>query len=119
MPKPDLSREFATILDDAHSDGLLAASLVTPEPMIVTDGIASYVVPDGPCGFATIHIAGNSAFARYALRVGAFRKSSMGGYYHSVHEFNQSYELKRAYAAAYAACLVRHGIKAHSESRLD
>lgn len=119
MPKPDRSREFAMILDDAHSDGLLAASMVTPEPMIETDGETTWKILDGPCGFARIRIAGNSAFARYCLRVGAFCQSSMGGYYHSVHEYNQSYILKTAYAEAYAACLIRHGIDAHAESRLD
>jgi len=112
------------IWEEAEAAGLASARACVPEPMIVTSRTATeqktYYEPQGWCGFASIRFAGNTAFGRWAKRVGHATPASYGGGL-SVHvrEGGQSYEIKCAYARAFAGVLNENGIKARVEAFLD
>ena len=120
-------REIAARADAA---GREAAAARTPTPMIVTGRVnplddtskiqEQYYVADGVCGFAYVTVKpGNSKFAKFVKKeLGGFN-AYYGGVQFSVHSYNQSMELKAAYASAYAKVLQDNGIKAYSESRMD
>ena len=121
---------FETLMKMAHQSGMKAVDEVNVQPMVVVNRsnplddnspiTKSYYVASGPCGFATIHFPGNSSFARWAKKKNLCTKSYNGGYYINVTEFGQSYQLKSAYASAFAEILRKGGVdKAYSQSRLD
>ena len=122
-----MSSQFQSIFNIAHEAGMIAASAMVPQPMIVQNmaGISNqpigpkYFVSEGVCGFAWIKVPGNSGFGRWAKKSGIARASYPSGLQIWVSAFGQSMERKEAYAYAFAASLVAAGINAYAESRMD
>ena len=78
------------------------------------------VVDDGACGFAWVKIRpANAKLARWLKAQKLGHKAYNGGWDVSVHDFGQSWERKSAAASAMAAVLVKHGIDATYDSRMD
>jgi hypothetical protein len=121
---------FAALFTAAHNAGMAAGTGTTPPTMVLTAHSnpltysptgPTYVVPDGPCGFATVTIRpANCAAAKFAkLHLGWRTDSYSGGLVKSVPYFNQSMMRKEAYAQAFAAVLTASGLYAHADSRMD
>ncbi len=107
---------FDDIMALAVEVGIEAGRAITPTPM----KIRGYEpIADGVCGFAQVNIKGNTAFGRWVKKMGYGRKAYYGGLDINVHEFNQSYERKMAYANAMAKVFTSHGIEAFASGRLD
>lgn len=87
----------------------------------------TYIIPDGPCGFASITIRPASPKGRRdAPFVKWARHLGLGSYSHidkcwriSVSEYNQSYLKKDCHARVVANYLSNEGINASYESRID
>lgn len=122
---------FRTIYNEAHRLGMEAANSHNCTPMVVQQHAnplndnspvqRQWVVPQGVCGFAWVSIRpGNSPFANWLKKNNLARKAYEGGVQIWVSYFNQSMELKEAYAYAFANYLRNtHGITAYSNSRMD
>ena len=125
--------KYAAIAAAADAAGKAAADAATPTPMIVGQAKAifgpgaddidyskpTYYVPSGVCGFAWVALKGNSGFGRWAKREGIARPGYPSGLMIRANVGGQSYEIKTAYAQAYAAVLREHGITAYPQGRLD
>lgn len=109
------------LYDRAHAAGAEAVDKLIVEPMYVQSGSTVYKVNDGLCGFAWVNLKpANSAFAKWLRAEGLAEKRYGGpGINMWIGAYNQSYEKKRTYAAAFANVLREAGIHAWSESRLD
>lgn len=114
----------------AHAAGMDAGRAAKPTPIHVTERVNPWdddspvkfdygVYAEGVCGFAWIWMPATNSFARWALKAGVFKRRAEGGCALWVRGFNQSYERKSAYAAAYAAVLVEAGFQATADGRLD
>lgn len=121
---------FADVFQRADAAGLAAAKACVPTPMVVTqrenpldDDSAvkkAWYVPEGVCGFAWITIyPGNCSAAYYAKKHWGASKAYRGGMQIWCRLGTQSYEIKTAYADAFAKVLQDAGIKAYSGGRLD
>jgi hypothetical protein len=111
-----MNNKFERILDEAIKAGIEAGEKTTPTPM----QIKGYEpIMDGVCGFASVNIAGNTAFGRWIKKNGHGRKAYSGGLNISIRHFNQSYEQKMAMANRMVWILRACGIKATAEGRLD
>lgn len=122
--------DFKNLHERAHAAGIAAGNAAVPVPMVVGEAQSllsdkidrskpTYYVADGVCGFAWVHIQGNTPFARWATKNGVARPGYPKGKDISCHEFGQSMQRKEAYARAYARVLNEAGIRAYAESRLD
>jgi hypothetical protein len=138
--------KYDAIVAEANKAGIAAALAKVPAPMIVSQHanmlddssavVKQWYVSDGVCGFASVKVRpGNSPFANYLKAKGIAKKDSYaGGVYIWVGDhmdgldlsalpgdnfFNQSMEKKGAYASAFAAVLVKYGIKASYDTRMD
>jgi hypothetical protein len=120
---------FADLVEKAHAAGVAAAAATKPTPIVVSEHAdplndaspvtREWYVPSGVCGFAGVRLRpANSAFAHYLKKLG-WRKAYHGGIESSVSFFNQSLELKTAYATAYAEVLRNAGFNAYAWDRLD
>jgi hypothetical protein len=79
-----------------------------------------WFVADGVCGFAWVVIRpANCAFAKWMKANKGCRLAYGGGIQYWVSFFNQSMQLKEAYADAWAAVVKEFGIHAYSTSRMD
>ncbi len=115
-----MSNEFNRIIfDAAHQAGHEAATKVVPEPMTVVGAKQIWHVPEGMCGFAWVVFKGNTSFGRWALKNKLARKAYSGGLHLWVSDYEQSYDRKSAYAAAFAEVLRKHGVDAYADNRLD
>ena len=105
----------ATMYVEAHASGEAAARAATPELMVVEGYGRTYYVPDGSCGFASIKgIRKNSRLGKWMVENGKVDADSVSpGVYRWVHDYGQSKERKAAYAYAFAAVLVKYGVKCH------
>jgi hypothetical protein len=135
-------RKYGAIIKQAHEAGMIAGEGITPVPMVIGTPTTTFgndidytkpveIINAGACGFAYVHIAGNTSFGRWALAKtklaqigssarGLFRKSEYhGGLVMPVFEFGQSMERKEAYAREFARVLDYNGVVAHSSSRMD
>lgn len=119
---------FAAAWKAAEAAGMVAGMGKTPAPMIVTEvhfddtpieGGKSWFVGDGVCGFAWVSFPGNTSFGKWAKKTGKATPGYPTGLSVWVHQFNQSYERKMAYATAMAASLAAAGFPAHAGGRLD
>jgi len=130
MANSQQDKEFQSIYDNAHAVGLKAGQECIPTPMIVgtpttllgTDiDLAKkiYKIDGGVCGFAWVHIAGNTAFGRWAKNKGLASKDYPNGLCFWVKDFGQSMTRKQAYAAEFSKVLNDNKIKAYSDSRMD
>lgn len=125
-------KEFQEIYNKAAAAGLEAGNKIVPRAMIVghppKDNPLSSEVdysqktwyePEGVCGFAWVHIAGTTPFARWAKKAGLASKDYPKGLMFWVREFGQSMQRKEEYARAFARVLNEAGIEAYACSRLD
>lgn len=114
----------------AHQKGMEAGTNCTPVPMGVSQHanplndnspvVHSWVVPDGPCGFAWVTVKpGNCKFAKFLKQNHDAYNDYYGGVSLSCSEFNQSITRKYAYCCAFARVLNENGIKACANERLD
>lgn len=126
-----MGADFGALHAKAVAAGLAAGRGATPTPMVVCDadlagnplrgGRVYEPVPDGPCGFAWVVVKpGNHPFANWAKKTLGARKHYGGGVnVYWVHEFNQAWTRKAAFARAYADTLKDAGIPAYADDRLD
>lgn len=119
---------YRAILDEAHAAGAEAAEKCTPTPVgwrsvDIFDkplpGSKTEVSNDGLCGFAWVHIKGNTAFGRWAKKAREATAGYPSGLVIRPKLMTQSIERKEAYVKAAAEVLKRHGIDCHTSSRLD
>lgn len=122
---------FAMLFANAHTAGMAAGEAAMPptmvlrahsNPLVLSPVGPAYVVPDGPCGFATVKIRpANCAAAKFAAKhLDRWRRDSFaGGMVTSVSFFNQSMVRKEAYARAFAETLTAAGLTASSDSQMD
>ena len=123
-----------TLYDEAVKAGEQAMKDTTPTPMIVTEHkkmfddnsepVKQYYVPSGVCGFAWVNVKCKGLGTKFVngLKKAGIRinkDSYYGGFNIWIHEGGQSYELKTAYAGAFAKVLQKAGIPAYVGSRLD
>ena len=122
------AQDFSSLYNIAHIAGLASAEQAKVVPMVVADcdilgrpiaGGRSYFVADGVCGFAWVAFKGNTPFGRWAKKAGLARSSYPSGMQISVSYFNQSLQLKEAYAEAFAKVLRENGVEAYANSRMD
>lgn len=112
-------KDFSTLYNLADTAGKSAVTKFTPNPMVVTSGNKNYFVADGVCGFAWIKFAGNTAWARWAKKMGYARSAYPKGLSIWVSDYNQSMQKKEVYAQAFAKTLRDNGVDAWAESRMD
>ena len=130
--KDDIKIPFDDLLRMAHAAGMEAGLNHTPQPMTVQSRVnpfdddspveKEWYVPEGLCGFAWINVKpGNSAFANWLkANTSASTDSYYGGVTLWVHQFNQSWERKKAYAHAFVKVLEENGVKrCWAGNRLD
>lgn len=121
--------DWQDLYNKADKAGKEAVAKCVPTPMVVTSRSnplddnskveQSWVVMDGPCGFASIRFKGNTSFAKWAVKNNIAKKSSQGGCYIWVSDYNQSYEKKAVYATCFSKVLAENGVESFPESRLD
>ena len=122
----------AQIYQEARAAGLAAGHATRPVPMIlgypstplgndIDPNQKTYFVESGICGFAWVKIhPARGAFVKWAKENNLGRiDSDAGGFSIWVYDFGQSMQRKENYAAAFAKVLCQHGLRAHSESRMD
>ena len=102
-------------------EGIAAGQDCQPRAMKITDSFTgqTWVDESGMCGFAWVVFKGNTSFGRWALKNKLARKAYSGGLHLWVSAYEQSYDRKSAYAAAFAEVLRKHGIDAYADNRLD
>jgi len=111
--------QIAAILIEANERGRIAADEAQPQLIQVKDQDGRVFDPFPICGFASVRVKGLRGKALEEFKRRGFEKSYGGGQSLWVSDYNQSYDLKSAYARAYAKTLKEHGFNAWSESRLD
>lgn len=111
--------DFLALHKKADEAGLAAAEAASPQKVIAVSGGRQIGGAFPICGFAWVHIAGNTAFGRFAKKELGFRADYPSGLALWISSFGQSYDLKLAYARAYAAVLREAGIEAYGDGRLD
>lgn len=112
---PDWCRD---LLERAHIAGQKAANETNATMM----KIVGKDYPEFPiCGFAHVNVKPrNCMVAKILLAEWGARKSDFeGGVNMYIHDYQQSYDLKSAYARAFTYVLREAGIRAYSQSRLD
>jgi hypothetical protein len=112
--------EWNALLAKAHEAGHEAAKSTNLTMMQVRDGSGRVYEPFPICGFAWVVVSpGTSAFARWLKKEHDWSKHWHRGIYKWVSDYNQSFDMKRAYATAYARVLKDAGHDAYADSRLD
>ena len=113
--------EFAKLVAKANEAGHEAAMAVNPQMMVVSDAQTGKVYEPFPiCGFAWVVVKPNrGAFAKYLKDNAGFRKHYGGGLSNWIGDYEQSFDMKRAHATAYARVLKDAGYDAYADSRLD
>lgn len=124
--------QAARLFNAADQAGRKAAAAVTPTPSYVGTAVSLfdnridttkpvYYDTAGICGFAWVMIRpGNSSFARWAKAAGFGYAAYGGGVRISARNIGgQSYEIKTAWAGAFAAVLREAGVDAYADGRLD
>ena len=98
-----------------------AFEAATPEPMTVTDGINTWTLDEGMCGFASVNIRparGKFVNLLKDRHIGS-TDSYLGGYTIYAKTKSQSYERNKAWAEAFAEVLRENGVNATAHSRID
>lgn len=117
----------------AAGEAAAQAKIATVIPMVVQEHenqwddnspvVKSYFVPSGVCGFAWVTLRpGNCSFAVWAVKSGYARKAYQGGVSFRVPDtkgYEQSLEVKEAYARSFAGVLREAGLRAYPQSRMD
>ena len=108
--------EIATMLIEAHERGHNAA--MNAELQMIT--VVGYEDEPFPiCGFGSIKVKGIRGKTLTEFKKRGFGKSYTGGQVLFVRDYNQSYDMKKAYAQAFAKVLQENGFNAWAEARLD
>ena len=108
--------EIATMLIEAHERGHNAAMNAELQ-MIAVVGYEDEPFPI--CGFGSIRVKGIRGKTLTEFQKRGFSKSYTSGQVLSVRDYNQSYDMKKAYAQAFAKVLQENGFNAWAEARLD
>ena len=108
-------RSIESILREADLVGRTEAEKTNPQ-MVQLKGRKGEPFPS--CGFADVRVMGVRGNKLAKLKEFGFTKYSEGYGFH-VGDYNQSYDLKKAYADAFTNVLRENGFNAWSESRLD
>ena len=110
--------EIATMLIEAHERGHNAAMNAELQ-MIAVVGYEDDPFPI--CGFGSIRVKGIRGKTLTEFKKRGFSKSYAGGQIKSASskDYQQSYDMKRAYAQEYARTLRERGFNAWAESNLD
>ena len=123
---PTPPADFEALWKTAEAAGIQAAKRCIPKPMVVTEDpglsgpvIQSWIVLEGVCGFAWVHVPGNCAFGRWAKKSGRMSTDYPKGLMYWIPHYNQSMSRKEAHAHAFAQVLTEAGISAHARSRMD
>lgn len=112
--------DFFVLLNKAHEAGMAAGEAAVPRAMTVSGGGRDYYVPEGPCGFAWIHVPNaKGPLVRFLKNASIGHKNYRKGWDIWVSAFGQSMDRKVAYAAAYAKVLNEAGFDAYADSRMD
>ena len=111
--------QIAAILIEANERGRAAAAEASPQMIQVQDQDGRVFDPFPICGFASVRVKGLKGKVLAEVKRRGFQKHYDVGQYLWVSAYNQSYDLKSAYARAYADKLREHGFNAWYESRLD
>ena len=121
------------IFDEAYEAGMNAGNTAGVIPMIVGSPSTpfgndvdmtkqTYFVEGGVCGFAWVKIRpARGNFVAYLKSLEKYEKSNAydGGYNYWVSGFGQSMQRKEAFAQEFAEVLLKYGIDAHAQSRMD
>ena len=111
--------QIAAILIEANERGRAAAAEAQPQMIHVQDQDGRVFDPFPICGFASVRVKGLKGKVLAEFKRRGFQKHYDVGQYLWVSDYNQSYDLKSAYARAYADKLREHGFNAWYESSLD
>ena len=111
--------QIAAILIEAHERGRIAAAESDQQMIQVQDQDGRVFDPFPICGFAEVRVKGLKGKTLAEFKRRGFEKHYSVGQSLWVSDYNQSYDLKSAYARAYAKTLKEHGFNAWYESRLD
>lgn len=119
--REERNKGFAELWQRANEAGHGAALAAKPQMVQAVDEASGSASESFPiCGFAWISIhPGNCQFANWLKKNGHAHNGYRGGVEASVHDYNQSYDLKYAHATAAAKVLQEAGIKAYAGGRLD
>jgi hypothetical protein len=129
--RQDRYARFQEVYDRACKNGHAAGRGAETSTMIVSEadfftskglpGGKSWVVPEGPCGFAWVNIyPATSSFARWLAKNGHASKAYGGGMQIWISDHGQSMQRKEAHARAMAEVLTRDlGVTAYAGSRMD
>jgi len=113
--KVALEMEFAKALLRADTSGQRAAKECNPTLMSISGYPSSFPV----CGFAWVRVSpGTSKFARFLVKSGMASKSHSGGVDIWIDEFDQSYDLKLAYARSFADTLTKNLVLSQVEPHI-
>ncbi len=111
--------QIATILIEAHENGRAAAAETELNMVRAVDQDGRVSNPFPICGFASVRVKGLRGKVLAEFKRRGFEKHYDSGQYLWVGEYNQSFDMKSAYARGYTQTLIRHGFSAWAESRLD
>ena len=128
--------KWAKLHAKAYAAGMAALEACLPTPMVVQQHanalndaspvVKEWYVPEGVCGFGWVVVTpGTCSFAAWLRKTKDSDGQPLGSkhYYGGtcfwVHEGDQSYDRKMAFARAYAGVLNAAGVRAHAGGRLD
>jgi hypothetical protein len=120
--KEQREADFASLWEKACEAGRNAAEAAKPQMITAVDERTGETFEPFPvCGFAQVTVRpGNCAFANWLKKNSLGKTNSYsGGVYIWISDYNQSYDLKLAYARGMAKVLQEAGIKATAVGRLD
>jgi hypothetical protein len=113
--------EFKKLVGKAEAAGRKAAEASPCQRIQVKNMKTGKVYDPFPiCGFAWVVVKPNrGAFAKFLKEEAGFKKHWAGGLSNWIGDYEQSYDMKRAHAYAYAKVLSEAGYNAYADSRLD
>ena len=120
--RAEREKRWASLTEAATLAGQVAADLVTPAPIHVSDPRTgqSWTGRGGVCGYACVVIRpGNCSYAHWAKKNLGARRAYYGGVSFSVLGSTQSYEKRNAYATAFAEILRNVNIDAMADGSID
>ena len=112
--------QIATMLIEAHERGHNAALKANPLMVqAVNNQTGEVYEPFAICGFASVIVKGLRGKMLTDFKSRGFEKHYRGGLSLWIRDYNQSYDMKTAYATEYARTLTERGITSWCDSRLD
>lgn len=111
--------EFEALFNRAMEAGFAAGASGEVKPMGVTDGKTVWIVSDGACGFAGVHVAGNIPFGRWLKKTKRAGQGYPTGLSIWISDHNQSMARKELHANKMAEMFRAAGIECYASSRMD